>query len=678
METEVPIDDGAEQAERRLLGEYTHKLTVDGHVYPDPATFEDGWESEESGRFLWPSINISDISEYLKLTGTNAVDLVHRLLNNYKEGKAYRYYTCEHVREIAYHPIRSAAPICILRAMVKPSMTKKPYKVWVMVSKKTDNSPGGDIKTAHCTCPAGLLGSCNHIVGLLFRVEAAVKSGATVQSPTDATCMWVVPSGGPGRKPGKWRDNHLVKDRCGQKKSTTKKKDEKCSKKAFQPFTEEHADALLDTEGVAQALEDLFLDEASDSVFILTRRKQKLTVPSKPSLPETVHTLAESSASVEDLVAAMTMSAEEIKIVEEATRSQSDSSDWTSQCVGRITSSIFYNVHTKVENMKRHFGMATSEQSTWLVDKILGKKVIPQTFAMKHGLSLEASAKRSFIEQTKSSKQHKKWTATDCGLVISKTHPFLATSPDLLTHCECCGEGLCEVKCPESIKHTKPTVDNVPYLHMVGDQMCLKETHTYYGQVQGQMALTGRSFCSLFVYTENGSLTIPVAFDEAFWLKMFTNLEWYWTHRVVPELLNVKESHLVASNVCEDEASTSSLEVPMELDPPPPPSLIPAAAEQNSTTSQDHSCKRGATIDLPQIHPPKCKRRKKTTQATVMKLYRCGVCSVELKEQPTTYSEFSVQCEKCPEWYHLKCVNIPEGSEPGDDDVWICLKCQAN
>ena len=41
-----------------LLHEYKSKLTVDGLTYPDPSTFEEGWESGKTGRCQWPSIYI--------------------------------------------------------------------------------------------------------------------------------------------------------------------------------------------------------------------------------------------------------------------------------------------------------------------------------------------------------------------------------------------------------------------------------------------------------------------------------------------------------------------------------------------------------------------------------------------------------------------------------------------
>ena len=68
------------------------------------------------------------------------------------------------------------------------------YYVWALV-KKDKQRPGGNIESAYCTCTAGLLGCCNHVTAMLFRVEAAVSTGATKPSCTSILSKWNVPTG---------------------------------------------------------------------------------------------------------------------------------------------------------------------------------------------------------------------------------------------------------------------------------------------------------------------------------------------------------------------------------------------------------------------------------------------------------------------------------------------------
>ena len=53
--------------------------------------------------------------------------------------------------------------------MVVPShrVKSKPYDVWALIEKDSE-IPGGNVKSAYCSCVAGLVGTCNHVVAMLF------------------------------------------------------------------------------------------------------------------------------------------------------------------------------------------------------------------------------------------------------------------------------------------------------------------------------------------------------------------------------------------------------------------------------------------------------------------------------------------------------------------------------
>ena len=51
-----------------------------------------------------------------------------------------------------------------------------------------------------------------------------------------------------------------------------------------------------------------------------------------------------------------------------------------------------------------------------------------------------------------------------------------------------------------------------------GDQTFqLERSHSYYCQVQGQMAITERPWCDYIVYTSNGIANDRITFDKLFW-----------------------------------------------------------------------------------------------------------------------------------------------------------------
>ncbi|KAH3788556.1 hypothetical protein DPMN_166701 [Dreissena polymorpha] len=87
---------------------------------------------------------------------------------------------------------------------------------------------------------------------------------------------------------------------------------------------------------------------------------------------------------------------------------------------------------------------------------------------MKHGIALKPVTKNAYITVIK--KTHKRFKAKGSGLTVLQNKPFIAASADtvlqskhfiaasadLETECECCGKGICEIKCPESVKKTCP------------------------------------------------------------------------------------------------------------------------------------------------------------------------------------------------------------------------------
>ena len=197
-EERIPVDKQAEHRSRILLQQYKKKLFMSSTktVIPDPFSLEEDWLAEKDGGLSnWPSIYYMDIEHFLRrLNATD--DLLRRLECDYKEGKAYRYFKCDFVKETFYHKITDSSTVCFIKCRVTPSMrfSNAAYHVWALVDKDGEK-PGGKIHEAYCTCTAGLLGCCNHVVAMMFRVEAAVTTGATKPSSTSTLAKWNVPTG---------------------------------------------------------------------------------------------------------------------------------------------------------------------------------------------------------------------------------------------------------------------------------------------------------------------------------------------------------------------------------------------------------------------------------------------------------------------------------------------------
>ena len=51
---------------------------------------------------------------------------------------------------------------------------------------------------------------------------------------------------------------------------------------------------------------------------------------------------------------------------------------------------------------------------------------------------------------------HVNFTVRHSGLCLHADYPFLGASPDGVTNCQCCGEGLLEIKCTFKYRHVHP------------------------------------------------------------------------------------------------------------------------------------------------------------------------------------------------------------------------------
>ena len=81
---------------------------------------------------------------------------------------------------------------------------------------------------------------------------------------------------------------------------------------------------------------------------------------------------------------------------------------------------------------------------------------------------------------------HRNFRLSLSGLHINPAYPHLGASPDGIVSCDCCGEGVVEIKCPYNERECslQNGVENVDFLEQSADGLHLKETHVYYYQVQ--------------------------------------------------------------------------------------------------------------------------------------------------------------------------------------------------
>ncbi|GCB70800.1 hypothetical protein scyTo_0001378 [Scyliorhinus torazame] len=159
---------------------------------------------------------------------------------------------------------------------------------------------------------------------------------------------------------------------------------------------------------------------------------------------------------------------------------------------------------------------------------------------MKWGVENESVAIKKY-EKLKSEKTGRQISVQPCGLFVDPVKNWLAASPDGVVVDKATGDtvSLLEVKCP--YKHRNHTIsqaceDSNFCLENKRGEPQLKKGHSYFTQIQCQLAVLDLPKADLVVYTNREVAIIPVESDAKFWEKAVDKLEDFYTRAVMPEL----------------------------------------------------------------------------------------------------------------------------------------------
>lgn len=116
-------------------------------------------------------------------------------------------------------------------------------------------------------------------------------------------------------------------------------------------------------------------------------------------------------------------------------------------------------------------------------------------------------------------RSHNNFGGSTVGLCLNPKYPYFGASPDALIECYCCGMGSVEIKCPYCAKDIGLAESNV--LKKVGlkeieGKKMLDHNHTYYYQIQMQLAITGLPYCDFIVWSKHGYYQERIVFDKEF------------------------------------------------------------------------------------------------------------------------------------------------------------------
>ena len=116
------------------------------------------------------------------------------------------------------------------------------------------------------------------------------------------------------------------------------------------------------------------------------------------------------------------------------------------------------------------------------------------------GITNESIARQEYVDRVQDVHDGFCFHSTD--LHVNPEYPHLGATPDCSISCQCCGDGLVEIKCPYKYRDVDPTtvVDKSYFLRPdTNGTLSLSRGHNYYIQIQGQLAICGNNFVTSYV-----------------------------------------------------------------------------------------------------------------------------------------------------------------------------------
>lgn len=243
---------------------------------------------------------------------------------------------------------------------------------------------------------------------------------------------------------------------------------------------------------------------------------------------------------------------QDVDEVERLTRGQRTNQVWFDWRKNRITASVAHSIaHSRFANKK-----SKTPPPSYLA-AVTGDRRRVQTRAMTWGINMETKAVQRY-QRMKSAILGRPVSVEDCGLFIDALRPWLAASPDGVVTDSSADRWLLEVKCPYKHRHSRVEEacrDDRGFCLEVEDGhppgaspvYRLKRSHSYFTQIQCQLAVTGLQRADLAVFTTKELAIVQVTFDPDLWEETLSKLELFYRDAVLPHLRGKTQRDAVAA-----------------------------------------------------------------------------------------------------------------------------------
>ncbi|XP_077548147.1 uncharacterized protein LOC144160941 [Haemaphysalis longicornis] len=397
-----------------------------------------------------------------------------------------------------------------IRAKVEASFSiGKLYNVMCIVHAD------GSVKKGHCLCAAGAGGVCKHVSALLWHM-LDVKRMGHLFVPDAVSCT---------SKPRTWGPVSLRKRKLlvteFSKLEFKKHVPGKAPKQQVEPLD---SSKVVMTESALKSF-CVGLEESGFSPMLVAHIDEVNYQPVNTCQP--TESWIEEEAPIklplyvlggeirEDMACSLSM--EEAHELEKMTRGQ-NTPLWLEERKKRITASRFGDVVLRKAAVSEKFIASFLKQGNCT------------THYMKVGHDNEENAISKY-------KELRGVEVHPVGLCVNPGAPFLGASPDGLVWDKTNNDfGLVEVKTLAKAMEDGLTVEEAIQKRLVPffKEGKLSERHKYFYQIQGQLGVTGLTWCDLVVDSGGDIYVERIMFDAQVWEDMFAILQRFYTTHLEP------------------------------------------------------------------------------------------------------------------------------------------------
>ncbi|XP_065664036.1 uncharacterized protein LOC101237261 isoform X2 [Hydra vulgaris] len=591
--------DYQEKLSKEAAERYQNKLDLIGLKKCLYKFASDEWKDDPTE---WPALAYHHVYQFLikspRIYSSEAME-------NFKSLDAYKFFIDGWVQTIKHQKLSGGA--YILHSEVRPSFrtTETPHQPWVAIENL------GKVLAGHCDCMAGLGETCSHVAAVLFKIETANRIGMTHNVSTDLPCKWNQ-NFTKNINPSPVSKINLYSSKAKEKLNLSRK----CYD--VEVTHNDEMDFIKSLSTIKTRPVVLHLFPQYDGPFI----EHKVFVPKQlPSSlrefysPKYIDLTAEELNKIcTEKKQSLTLSADQIFYIEEATRNQAQCEAWCQQRAGRLTGSLLSEIYKHAINDTTSSSLIKNICNPSSINLHAppikwGKENEKLAFLLYQSVNLDGVIGNQQISLTDIS-LHEVFQVKDVGFCIDSNMPWIGASPDGIVTCDCCGSGVLEIKCPYSLRE-KSLLTEIKsgsfYVFEDNNLYFLKKDHKYYFQVQLEIRVTLSQYCDFMIWTPTEFLVIRIKPEVDFIDEVLKKVTMFWEQEILPELLTQR-------------IETTKLKKPNK----------------------------------------KCSSPKKQTLYCICK-------------RPYCLSDDMVACDDCDNWFHPSCIGLKKLPKK---KAWYCKECR--